>query len=101
MGLVLTRIRPRKFPTISQTAYIDDMSERFGVTSDHFEIDSPMSSQLLSLLNQFSTDAVLSDNPINLFQQMVGCLQHLVSKNRPDLKFSVNQLSRRAKSRLL
>jgi len=33
-----------------------------------------------------------------MFQQMVGCLQHLVSQTRPDLKFSVNQLSRRAKS---
>jgi len=29
---------------------------------------------------------------------MVGCLQHLLSQTRPDLQFSVNQLSRRAKS---
>jgi hypothetical protein len=74
------------------------MSERFGITSDHSEIDSPMSAQFLPLIDQFSADAVLSDNLINLFQQMVGCLQHLVSQTRPDLKFSVNQLSRRAKS---
>ena len=57
-----------------------------------------MSSQFLPLLDQFSADAVLSDNLINLCLQMVGCLQHLVSQSRPDLEFSVNRLSRRAKS---
>ena len=96
LGLVLTRDRSLKSLTISQTAYIDAMSERFGVTSAHSEIESPMSSQFLPLLEQFSADAV-SDNLINLFQQMVGCLQHLASHTRPDFKFSVNQLSRRAK----
>jgi len=70
------------------------MSERFGITSDHSDIDSPMSSQFLPLLDQFSADAVLSDHLINLFQHMVGCLQNLASQTRPDLKFSVNQLSR-------
>jgi len=57
-----------------------------------------MSAQFLPLLDQFSADAILSDNLINLFQQMVGCPQYLVSQTRPDLKFSVNQLSRRTKS---
>ena len=51
---------------------------------------------LSSCLDQFSADAVLSDNLINLFQQMAGCLQHLASQIRQDIKFSVNQLSRRA-----
>jgi len=73
------------------------MSERFGFTSDHSEIESSMSFQFLLLVDQFSADAVLSDNVMNLFQQMVGCLQHLVSQTRPDLKFNVNQLSHRAK----
>jgi len=68
------------------------MSERFGITSDH-----SMSTQFLPLLDQFSADAVLSDILVNLFQQMLGCLQHLVSQTRPDLKFSLNQLSRRSK----
>jgi hypothetical protein len=74
------------------------MSERFGITSDHSEIDSPMSAQFLPLLDQFSADVFFSDNLISLFQQMVGFLQHLVSQNRPDLKFLVNQLSHRSKS---
>jgi len=74
------------------------MSARFGITSDHSEIDSPMSAQFLPLIDQFSADTILSDNLINLFQQMVGCLQYLVSQTRPDLKLSVNQLSRRNKS---
>ena len=56
-----------------------------------------MSSQFLPLLDQFSKDAVLSDNLINLFQEMVVCLQHLASQTRPAIKVSVNQLSRRAK----
>ena len=43
-GLVLTRDRPLKSLTISQTAYIDAMSERFGVTSALSEIESSMSS---------------------------------------------------------
>jgi hypothetical protein len=89
----LTRDRPLKSLTISQTAYIDAMSERFGTTSAHSEIESLISFQFLPLPDQFSTDAVLSDNLINLFQQIVGCLQHLASQTRPDLKFSVNQLS--------
>ena len=97
LGLVLTRYRLSKSLTISQTAYIEAMSERFGITPAHSEIESPLSTQFLPLLDQFSADEVLSDNLINLFQQMVGCLQYLVSQTRPDLKFSVNQLSRRAK----
>jgi len=32
LGLVLTRDRPLRSLTISQTAYIDEMSERFGIT---------------------------------------------------------------------
>ena len=74
------------------------MSERFRITSDHSEIDSPMSAPFLPSIDRFSADAILSDNLINLFLQMVGCLQHLVSQTGLDLKFSVNQLSRRAKS---
>ena len=77
---------------------ISEMSERFGITSDRSEIDSPMSAQFLRLIDQVSADAVLSGNLINLFQQMVGCLQHFLSQTRPDLKFFVNQLSYRAKS---
>ena len=65
--LVLTCDRPRKSLTISQTAYIDAMSERFRITADHPEIESPMSSQFLPLLDQFSADAFLSDDFINLF----------------------------------
>ena len=76
----MTRDRPLKSLTISQTAYIDAMSERFGVTSAHSEIESPMSSQFLPLLDQFSADTILPHNLIKLFQQMVGCLQHLASQ---------------------
>ena len=67
------------------------------MTSDHSEIDSPMSNRFLPLLDQFSADTGLSNNLINLFQQIVGCLKPLVSQTRSDLKFSVNQLSRRSK----
>ena len=70
----MARDRHLKSITISQIAYIDEMSVRFGITSDHHEIDSPMSAQLLPLIDQFSADAILSDNLINLFQQMVSCL---------------------------
>ena len=90
----MTRDRSHQSLTISQTAYIDSMSERFEITLAHSEIESPMSTQFLPLLDQFSADAVLSDNLINLFQQMVRYLQHLASQTRPNLKFSVNQLSR-------
>ena len=82
---------------MSQTAYISDTSERFGITSDHFEIHSSMSSQILPLLDQFSADAALSDNLINIFHQMVGCLKYLVSQTRPDLNFSLNQLTHQSK----
>jgi len=40
----------------------------------------------MPLLDRISTDAVLSDNLINLFQQMVGCLHHLATQTRPELK---------------
>ena len=63
----MTRDHPRKSLTISQTAYIDEMSECFGITSDHSEIDSPMSAQFLPLPDQFSEDEILSVNLINLF----------------------------------
>jgi len=59
--------------------------KRFGVTLDYSEINSPMSSQFLPLFEQFFADAVLSNNLINLFQEMVECLQHLVSQTWPDL----------------
>ena len=40
------------------------------------------------------TEVITYENLIDLFQKMVGCLQHLVAQTRQDLIFSVNQLGR-------
>jgi hypothetical protein len=46
----------------------------------------------------YNSDPILADPLIQLYQQQIGCLQYLAEQSRPDLKLSVNFLSRRNKS---
>ena len=98
LGLVITRDRPRRSLTISQPAYIQSTLDRFRVTSDHSKVDSPMSDRYLPDMSTFISDPVLPPDHITLYQEVVGCLQYLADQTRPDLKYPVNQLSRRSKA---
>jgi hypothetical protein len=49
-------------------------------------------------MSLFISDPVLPPDHITLYQEVVGCLQYLADQTRPDLKYPVNQLSRRSKA---
>jgi hypothetical protein len=98
LGLVIERDRANKWLKISQPHYIEEILSRFGMSSPSYTIDSPMSEAYLRDMHLHDTDPVLDDKQITLFQEMVGCLQHLTDQSRPDLRYSINQLSKRTKS---
>jgi len=98
LGLVIERDRPSRWLKISQPSYAAETLTRFQITSDHPKVDSPMSETFLSSMKLYASDPVLSDPLIELYQQQVGCLQYLAEQSRPDLKLSVNFLSRRNKA---
>jgi hypothetical protein len=98
LGLVIERERSARWLKISQPAYSAETLTRFQITSDHPKVDSPMSETYLSNMKLYSSDPVLSDSLIELYQQQVGCLQYLSAQTRPDLKLSVNFLSRKTKA---
>ena len=98
LGLVIERDRPNKWLKISQPHYIQEILARFGMSSPAYTVDSPMSESYLRDMHLYATDPVLEPTQITLFQEMVGCYQYLTDQSRPDLKYSVNQLSRRSSS---
>jgi len=97
LGLVIERERSSRWLKISQPSYAAETLDRFQIDSNHPKVDSPMSETFLSNLKLHASDPVLSESLIELYQQQVGCLQYLAEQSRPDLKLSVNFLSRRTK----
>jgi hypothetical protein len=97
LGLVIERNRPSRWLKISQPSYAAETLTRFQIDSDHPKVDSPMSETYLSNMKLHASDPVLSDSLIELYQQQIGCLQYLAEQSRPDLKLSVNLLSRKTK----
>ena len=52
-----------------------------------------MSDRYLQYMSLFMSDPVLPSDHIKLYQEAVGCLQYLLDRTRPDLNYSVYQLS--------
>jgi hypothetical protein len=97
LGLKITRDRACKSLTASQPQYVADMLTRFQVnTSGPFPL-TPMSETHISNMYKYTHLAQLPDFDQTLYMEKVGCLIHLATQSRPDLIFSVTQLSRRNK----
>ena len=93
LGLVLERDRDNRSLKISQPHYITETLTRFGIsTSTSSIVDSPMSKFYLRDMHLFSTDPILDSAQITVFQEIVGCLQYLTDRTRPDLKYSIINL---------
>jgi hypothetical protein len=97
LGLKITRDREKKSLTASQPQYIADMSTRFQVSTTGPFPSTPMSETYVTNMPQHAHLAQLPDDCQTLYMQKVGCLIHLATQSRPDLMFSVTQLSRRNK----
>ena len=73
------------------------MSTRFQVSTTGPFPSTPMSETYVTNMPQYTHLAQLPDDCQTLYMQKVGCLIHLATQSRPDLMFSVTQLSRRNK----
>lgn len=73
---------------LSQRTYTESVLKRFGMSgNDTKAVSTPM--QLDSKLEEGG-----SFNDFRLYAELVGCLLYLASATRPDISFTVNQLSR-------
>ena len=97
LGLKITRDRPCKSLTASQPQYIADLMTRFQVSTTGPFPSTPMSETYVTNMLQYAHLAQLPDDRQTLYMKKVGCLIHLATQARPDLIFSVTQLSRRNK----
>jgi Reverse transcriptase (RNA-dependent DNA polymerase)/gag-polypeptide of LTR copia-type len=88
LGIKLTRDRENKTLTLSQSAYITQVLERFNM-SDCKSLATPMVPNIY--LEPSGTPITV---PIELYQQLVGCLMWLMLATRPDICQAVGQLSR-------
>ena len=97
LGLKLIRDRARKSFTASQPQYIADLSTRFQVSTTGPFPSTQMSETYVTNMSQYAHLAQLPDDSQTLYMEKVGCLIHLATQARPELMFSVTQLSRRNK----
>lgn len=79
---------------LDQTAYIDEVLERFGM-SDANPVSTPMNpSEKLTKEMSPQTDAEREKMSRVPYREAVGCLNYIAQSTRPDMVFSVNSLSR-------
>ena len=97
IGLKLTQNRASKSLTASQPQYIADLSTRFQVSATGPFPSTPMSETYVTNTSKYAHLAQLPDDSQTLFMEKVGCLVHLATQTRPELMFSVTQLSCRNK----
>jgi hypothetical protein len=94
VGLAITRNRGAHKITLTQPKYIETSLQRFEIpfTSPSF----PMQEDYLTRMPDDDEIQLLPSSAQTLFQEKVGTLLYLASQTRPDLLYSVTQLSRRS-----
>ena len=73
---------------LSQHQYVEHILQRFGMENSN-SVTTPLDKKLQ--LQRADPDEEIID--INLYQQMIGCLNYLVTGTRPDLAYTVSFLS--------
>ena len=97
LGLKLTQDRARRSLTASQPQFIADLLTSFQVSTTGPFHSTPMSETYVTNMSQSAHLVQLPDDSQTLYMEKVGCLIHLTTQTRPELMFSVTQLSRRNK----
>ena len=94
LGIQIQRDWNKKSITISQTKYIDDVLQRFGMSDCH---SSPIPMDPAVRLSESmspQTQAEADEAEQYPYREIVGSLMYLMVSTRPDLAFSVGQLAR-------
>jgi hypothetical protein len=86
LGMAIERNREKRIMEISQTAYIDMMLEKFGVT-DCKSVLTPMEGTVTKMNGE---DA----KPDNVYMKLVGSLLYAALVTRPDIAFAVQSLGK-------
>ena len=95
LGLVVSRDRSNFALTLTQPAYVTEILDKFKISIPDKPPRYPMHTDYLST-QPSDNSPLLPDHLQQVFQQKVGCLMYLMTQTRPDLHFSVTQLSRRS-----
>ena len=94
VGLAIARDRAAHHITLSQPHYIDTILSRFAVPT--YSPLAPMQEDFLTGMPEFDSVTLLLPPQQTLFQEKVGSILYLASQSRPDLLYSITQLSRRS-----
>ena len=94
VGLAISRDRENRQLTLTQPHYVDTVLSRFVIPS--YSPAAPMQEDYLTSMPELDTKALLLPPFQTLFQEKVGSILYLASQSRPDLLYSVTQLSRRS-----
>ena len=90
LGVDITRDHPNKTLEINQTAYIQQVVERFGMR-DANPVYTPLPAGAEAHLVKSDDQASTSD--IRKYQQLIGSLLYAQIGSRPDISFAVARLS--------
>jgi hypothetical protein len=87
LGIKITRNKEKKLLSLSQEKYINEIIERFHMNDCH-PTTTPQ------VRGAPEKDAQSTKKCSFPYQQLVGCLQYLVSATRPDIANAVRELSK-------
>lgn len=89
LGIQISRDRPNRKLFISKQEYIEQILSRFGMETSR-PVKTPMEKLIFSSSSNIS-DLAAADVP---YRQAIGSLIYLVTNTRPDIAFTVGQLSK-------
>ena len=97
LGMQLVRDRIKRTITISQPGYLEDLREKFGITSTQWPL-TPMIDKVRE--PESPSNPRLDATDTKLYQSMVGSILWSAIDTRPEIQFSSNMHSRQTKSPL-
>ncbi len=97
LGMEVARHEDTKELILTQKKYINDILEKFQMTSCN-PIDTPMSTDYILESSTDTKDNDQNENVSKPFTSLVGSLMFLAVCTRPDICFAVTKLARRMKN---
>ena len=92
LGIDIRRDRPRRTISIGQSAYVNSLLERHGM-SDCKAISTPMERGFKAANATSSTDHKATDTEIRDYQAVIGSLMFAMVCTRPDIAYAVTTLA--------
>ena len=92
LGFKVERDRPNRTLTISQSAYVETILDRFGMTEAN-----PLSTPLDPNTNLFAyeiSDDIRTEMRSRPYSKLIGSLMYAATGTRPDISFAVSTLAR-------